>query len=212
MTTIKPTPSLISTTQLTKSADIHFNKSVPIILDKTTQSIQELEIKSFICPISLETLVEPVVDRCGHTYSKVSIENYCKLKSVDGKIFPCPLDPSTLINIDDMRKNYNLVDVMDETQLIIDQTKQSMEGRITALEQKFERQEKLMREDAIKIDILNAQRRVYKKQAKNLANMSFYDRINSVFFYSYLVTVQNRGLDRFELDYLKDRVILRKPY
>lgn len=193
-----------------------FNQSKPIHLSKVTETVKDLDIQSFMCPISLDKFVDPVVDKCGHTYSKVQIEQYCKMKSVDGKIFPCPLDPSTLINIDDMKKNYSLENAMDETNDIINKKEKTFEDRLSLIEKRLDANEelnkaylkKIKRQKQISFEI-DQQRKIQKKQLENLANMSIYDRVNTVFFYSHLDTVKNRGLKNYELNILKEQIALK---
>jgi DNA repair exonuclease SbcCD ATPase subunit len=174
----------------------------------------------------MEKFDDPVVDSCGHTFNKHHIMAHFKVRSKDGSTFPCPLNPSKMLNVNELSKNYSLIDAMEETDKVIAQTEKSLEERISNLENLFakslEQTEKNNRKMSKNIEALSdmyekaeqlkSANKIRKKQTQNLLNMSLRDRINCVFFCSYLTEVQNRGLDRFELDYLKDRVILNKPF
>jgi hypothetical protein len=209
-----------------------FTKSPPIALSKTYDKIADLEIESFLCPISLDKFVDPVVDRCGHTFSKAYIESYCKMKSVDGKIFPCPIDRSNLINIDDFKPNYTVVAAMDESNKAVSDSYKGLSDRISSLEAKIELQFKQSEIDKKTFEAksetdkkdfenkmfdlysdakqLKLQRKIRHQQVENFRNMSLFDRISIVFFYSYAETIQNRGLDELDHDDLKERVSLKR--
>jgi hypothetical protein len=205
--------------------DLNFNKSTPIPVNTTPAKFTPVEFQSFLCPISMEKFDDPVVDSCGHTFNKHHIVAHFKVRSKDGATFPCPLNPSKMLNINELTKNYSLVDAMEETEKVIAQNEKSLEDRITNLENlfaksmeataksndKMSKQLEDLHDMYEKAEQLKSANKIRKRQAQNLLNMSLRDRINCVFFCSYLTEVQNRGIDRYELDYLTDRVILNKP-
>lgn len=212
-----------------KNIDGFFTKSNPITPTNSEDKIEDMEIESFICPISLERFKDPVVDKCGHTYSKGFIESYCKMKSVDGKIFPCPMDRSTLINIDDFKPNYSIISAMDDADKMIKMTQKIHSDKFASLEAKLdasiakgeaailEQKEIALKTNRDLVEIysnakyIKMQMKVRSKQVENLRNMSLRERISIVFFYSYLDSIQNKGLDDYELSILKDKPNLIRP-
>ncbi len=232
MTTQMTMPATLFAPYELKSSSQPFTKSPPIAPDKSALKIADMEIESFMCPISLDKFVNPVVDKCGHTYSKDFIEAYCKMKSVDGKIFPCPLDRSTLINIDDFKPNYTLAAAMDEADKFAKSNYKGISDKIESLEAKIDLQFKQSQEDKKYFEAksdsdkelfenkmeqlykdakqLKNQRNLRKLQVENFRNMSLLDRLSLVFFYSYAETIQNRGLDEFDQDDLKELVSLKR--
>ena len=61
------------------------------------KSMEEIEAL-FSCPLSLDTLVDPVMDKCGHTFERTQIEDWLKKNNT------CPLSRER-INIEDLDPN-----------------------------------------------------------------------------------------------------------
>ena len=47
-----------------------FKKAQSLPPTQETEKVSDLDFESLVCPISLEMFKDPVVDTCGHTFSK----------------------------------------------------------------------------------------------------------------------------------------------
>lgn len=80
-----------------------------------------LPIKSFECPIYLDTFTNPVMDECGHTFEWEAIMEIYRL-SIQNKVpFRCPLDRTKILDVDRIVKNYNLAGAQTEVDSCIEQ-------------------------------------------------------------------------------------------
>ncbi|WP_075883635.1 hypothetical protein [Candidatus Protochlamydia sp. W-9] len=92
---------------------------------------EEVIFRSFNCPITLSPFVDPVVDECGHTFERESIMQIYNRAIAGGTPFTCPLDPSKILDVNKLVKNYNLAGAQEE---VDEFTKKQTSEKKTSLE------------------------------------------------------------------------------
>ncbi|CAF22773.1 NSE2 family E3 SUMO-protein ligase [Candidatus Protochlamydia amoebophila] len=77
---------------------------------------EEVIFTSFNCPITLSPFVDPVVDECGHTFEQEAIMQIYNRAIARGTPFTCPMDPSKILDVNKLVKNYNLASAQEEVE------------------------------------------------------------------------------------------------
>ncbi|WP_075883446.1 U-box domain-containing protein [Candidatus Protochlamydia sp. W-9] len=99
--------------EITNCSSVPENK--PCIIGENKLPVEEgVNFRSFNCPITLYPFTDPVVDECGHTFEREAIMEIYNRAIAEGNSFTCPLDPSKILDVSKLIKNYNLADAKEE--------------------------------------------------------------------------------------------------
>jgi hypothetical protein len=65
------------------------------------------EMKSFICPIDDDLIVDPVEDECGHCYERIAIYEWIETKEFKGEVCMCPMGGDKLITKENLKDSFS---------------------------------------------------------------------------------------------------------
>ncbi|CAF24376.1 unnamed protein product [Candidatus Protochlamydia amoebophila UWE25] len=133
----------------------HTPENKPCVIGENKLPVEDgVNFRSFNCPITLYPFTDPVVDECGHTFEREAIMEIYNRAIAEGTSFTCPLNPSKILDVSKLIKNYNLAGAKEE---VDEFTKKHTSEKKTSLELMKE----LMQEHTL-------ERREYKTEMQKL--------------------------------------------